>query len=84
MAGINKRARIWNYIKGKGSITQKEAWDMFRYSRLSGIMFVWKSWGVEIRPVRESNDTEYWTRYYIDREEIARAEKEGLVKYEAS
>ena len=79
-----ERGRIWHYLKGKGSITSWDAIKLFNYTRLSGVIWVWRDKGVDIKSVQEINEDtkEHWTRYYIKRDEAERAEREGLISYE--
>lgn len=67
---MNKSAKILEHMKLHGSITQMEAWDIFRASRLSALIFLYKARGYNIESVWEhgvnkDGERTRWTRYYL-------------------
>ena len=78
-----KREKVWKHLKRHGSITTREAWREYGLYRLSGTIFVWRKRGIQIDSIEESDGLDTWTRYRLDRKEADRAEKEGLIRYEA-
>lgn len=59
MEKTTQRAEVLNYLKEHGSITSKEAFQLFGATRLSGIIFVFRKLGMNI----VTEDCETTNRY---------------------
>lgn len=69
-----KTKKVLEYLIQNKSITQLQAWELFRASRLSSIIFNLKKYGYKIVSVPEafvSDDGEksYYVRYFYEGEE---------------
>lgn len=74
-----KRRDCWEFIKKHGSITRWDAIRITNYTNLPDYIYKLKAKGIDVRSVEERDDDGHWTRYYIDAEEMKRAEEAHLV-----
>ena len=68
-----KTKKVLEYLKSNGSITSLEAYDLFRATRLSAIIFNLRKYGYEIisKPETYTNEdgiTSYYVRYVYEGE----------------
>lgn len=62
----DKQAAVLAHLQDKGSITQMEAWDLYRASRLSSIIFRLKRAGHDITSERQGDGSgTSWVRYHL-------------------
>lgn len=69
-----KTKKVLEYLQANESITQLQAWELFRASRLSSIIFNLKKYGYRIISKPESYTSEngeksYYVRYIYEGEE---------------
>lgn len=65
----DKQGSVLAHLKEKGSITQMEAWDLYRASRLSSIIFRLKRAGHTITTERQGDGSgTTWVRYHLQEE----------------
>lgn len=68
-----KTKKVLEYLQTNGSITQLQAWELFRASRLSSIVFNLKKYGYRIisKPEKYTNvegETSYFVKYIYEGE----------------
>lgn len=68
-----KTKKVLEHLQVKGSITQLEAWQLFKASRLSSIIFNLKKYGYEIKSIPENftdvnGEKSYYVRYVYEGE----------------
>ena len=73
------KEKEWVYLKRMGSLTTRGAYQLFGHMRLPDYVHKWRKRGIVITSKRESTGRKSWNRYFLDRFEAERAEKEGLV-----
>lgn len=70
-----KTKKVLEYLQENGSITQLQAWELFRASRLSSIIFNLKKYGYSIISKSENftdinGEKSYYVRYVYEGEVI--------------
>ncbi len=70
-----KTKKVLEYLQTNGSITQLQAWELFRASRLSSIVFNLKKYGYKIISKPESYKSEngeisHYVRYVYEGEDL--------------
>jgi hypothetical protein len=70
-----KTKKVLEYLKTNKNITQLEAWELFKASRLSSIIFNLKKYGYKIISKPESYTDEdgkksYYVRYVYEGEDL--------------
>lgn len=66
----NKQSSVLAHLQKNGSITQMEAWDLYRASRLSSIIFRLKRAGHTITAERMGDGSgTTWVRYHLQKED---------------
>ena len=68
-----KTKKVLEYLKSNGSITSLEAYDLFRATRLSAIIFNLRKYGYKIISMPESytneqGETSHYARYVYEGE----------------
>ena len=71
----------WNHLKKYGSLTAREALKLYNHFRLPAYICLWRKAGVNITDKWEYKGKKKWKRFFLEREEAERAEKEGLVSF---
>ena len=70
-----KTKKVLEYLQTNGSITQLQAWELFRASRLSSIVFNLKKYGYNIISKKENftdinGEKSHYVRYIYEGEVI--------------